>query len=174
MCPHHPPLCWVVRPHPHQRIAAVTHPRIVAAGRLQIAVVQHLRQIAIAVVSVESAAGSLAAEACQGVQHPSDRHRLGVDLGSGHHIVVGTERQADVVRARYRVVGSVAAASGLEGARIGAVHHRVEVGSAVDVAVAQEARKEEGGRIDRLMVARSTAVGLVVGLSRVSSEVWNS
>jgi hypothetical protein len=145
----------------------------VAAARLFVAVVvvvvQHQLQTAIAVVSAESAAGSSAAEACQDVQQLLGPP-LGEDQGWARHMLAG--QRAGVVRVCFQGVGSVAAASGLVEARIGAGLRWEVVGSAVVVAGAREGKKEVVGRIGRLAEARSIAVGSA-DLSRVSAEVWN-
>jgi hypothetical protein len=96
------------------------------------------------------------------------RHRIRaiVEAGEEHGIVV-----VDVVRVCRRVVGSVAAASGLGVERIGAVLLGVE-GNAVAAAVAQEERKEAVGRIDLPVEAQRIAADLeALGLSCVSSGI---
>jgi hypothetical protein len=90
-----------------------------------------------------------------------------VGAGEEHGIVV-----VDVGRVCRRVVGSVAAASGLGAERIEAVLLGVE-GNAVAAAVAQEERMVVVGRIGLPVEAQRIAVDLeALGLSCVSPGIY--
>lgn len=167
MCPRRLLLYLAVQ-HLRQQIVAVKGAQSVAAERRHMAAAQR-PQTAIVVVLVGSAAGSLAAGACQDVQHSVCLHPdSGVGYDWAHHTLV-VER-IDVVRVCCQVVGNVVAANGREVAHTGVGFRLGVVGSVGVVVDAQEEMREVVGRTDRLVEAHNIAVDLVA-LSRVSKEV---